>query len=335
MEAALQSTTFASRVCFSSLVPAHFSQSPSGNSARRALSTRKYGSRNPAWQVSPVCLAVSDGVSTVQERTNAQESPSEAPRPDLSSKLGAVVTDAAVPEGHKGLHGFLYGEAGADVHDGEAAFQVRAREDDGSTVVELEHWLQGRENERPPGVYAIYDKSGVLQYIGYSRNLVLTLKQHRQRVGEERTAGVRVKVYTNSALVSRARLEEERQAWVAQQTLPAGNGAERDLWEGTGPATAVMTEAERGAYEEKKLKMRKAMGEGVCVNFVDNACCRSGNFDTLMVWLSWAYCPRLSCLLVQREDYNAIAGVTSCKTVRSLNAVNVPKGSVNWCSPKA
>jgi hypothetical protein len=29
----------------------------------------------------------------------------------------AVVTDNAVPEGHKGLHGFLYGERGADVHD--------------------------------------------------------------------------------------------------------------------------------------------------------------------------------------------------------------------------
>ena len=29
----------------------------------------------------------------------------------------AVVTDKEVPEGHKGLHGFLYGEKGADVHD--------------------------------------------------------------------------------------------------------------------------------------------------------------------------------------------------------------------------
>ena len=29
----------------------------------------------------------------------------------------AVVTDQAVPEGHKGLHGFLYGEGGAEVHD--------------------------------------------------------------------------------------------------------------------------------------------------------------------------------------------------------------------------
>lgn len=187
--------------------------------------------------------------------------PSASVRPDLTATLGAVVTDAAVPEGHKGLHGFLYGDAGADVHDDGAAFKVRGEEDDGSALVGLQQWLAGREAERPPGVYAVYDQRGELQYIGYSRNLVLTLKQHRARVGPERTADVRVKVYANSALVSRARLEEERQAWLAQQPVPPGNGPERDLWEGTGPATAVMTEAERGAYEEKKLKMRKAMGE--------------------------------------------------------------------------
>ena len=37
--------------------------------------------------------------------------------PPSSVTCSAVVTDSAVPEGHKGLHGFLYGEKGADVHD--------------------------------------------------------------------------------------------------------------------------------------------------------------------------------------------------------------------------
>ncbi len=36
----------------------------------------------------------------------------------MPSGAGAVVTDNSVPEGHKGLHGFLYGEGGAEVHDG-------------------------------------------------------------------------------------------------------------------------------------------------------------------------------------------------------------------------
>ena len=37
-----------------------------------------------------------------------------------------VVTDQAVPEGHKGLHEFLYGEGGAEAHDdSQAAVQAR------------------------------------------------------------------------------------------------------------------------------------------------------------------------------------------------------------------
>ena len=42
--------------------------------------------------------------------------PGEEQKGRLAS-LGGVVTDAAVPEGHKGLHGFLYGEGGAEEHD--------------------------------------------------------------------------------------------------------------------------------------------------------------------------------------------------------------------------
>jgi len=37
----------------------------------------------------------------------------------LPQGVGAIATDSNVPEGHKGLHGFLYGEAGAEVHDDE------------------------------------------------------------------------------------------------------------------------------------------------------------------------------------------------------------------------
>ena len=46
-----------------------------------------------------------------------------AARPSL--RLAAVVTDQAVPEGHKGLHGFLYGEAGAEVHDQQGQYHFR------------------------------------------------------------------------------------------------------------------------------------------------------------------------------------------------------------------
>lgn len=49
-------------------------------------------------------------------RATSQDAPTAEEQRRLSS-LGGVVTDAAVPEGHKGLHGFLYGEGGAEEHD--------------------------------------------------------------------------------------------------------------------------------------------------------------------------------------------------------------------------
>lgn len=49
-------------------------------------------------------------------------------------------------------------------------------EDDGSTILEVQEYLDDREGEKPLGVYAIYDKSKNIQYIGYSRNMVLAIK---------------------------------------------------------------------------------------------------------------------------------------------------------------
>lgn len=44
----------------------------------------------------------------------------------LPQSTGAIATDSNVPEGHKGLHGFLYGESGAEVHDDEGReYQTR------------------------------------------------------------------------------------------------------------------------------------------------------------------------------------------------------------------
>ena len=35
------------------------------------------------------------------------------------------MTDQAVPEGHKGLHGFLYGDGGAEEHDSQSQYSFR------------------------------------------------------------------------------------------------------------------------------------------------------------------------------------------------------------------
>ena len=55
----------------------------------------------------------------------AQASAPTAEEKQRLASLGGVVTDAAVPEGHKGLHGFLYGEGGAEEHDSGTRYRLR------------------------------------------------------------------------------------------------------------------------------------------------------------------------------------------------------------------
>ncbi|BBN12453.1 NFU1 iron-sulfur cluster scaffold homolog, mitochondrial [Marchantia polymorpha subsp. ruderalis] len=181
--------------------------------------------------------------------------------------LSGVVTDDAVPEGHKGLHGFLYGEGGADIHtSGIKEFAGRQGEDDGTTILGFEEYVAAREAVKFSGVYGVHNSNGGLEFVGYSRNVVLSLKTHRARVGAEKCASVRVKLFSVASIVSRAKLEEERKMWLMfAAEIPPGNSHENHLWEGSSAAAPLqhMTEEERKEYEEKKLKMRKAMGENL------------------------------------------------------------------------
>jgi hypothetical protein len=184
-----------------------------------------------------------------------------------------VVTDDAVPEAHRGLHSFLYGEGGAEEEHAGAApgaaaaaaggYLFREGEDDGSSLVEAGAYLDAREGDRPVGVFAVYDARRNLQYVSFSRNVVLALRALRARVGEERAAFVRVMVFANKAMQTRAALQREADNWMGEGgTLPPGNGAERELFEGAAAFDpGAMSPDELAAYEEKKLKMQKAMGE--------------------------------------------------------------------------
>ncbi len=49
-------------------------------------------------------------------------------------------------------------------------------EDDGTTLVPVGPFLEAREGARPVGVYALYDSRRNIQYVGYSRNVVLAIK---------------------------------------------------------------------------------------------------------------------------------------------------------------
>jgi hypothetical protein len=124
------------------------------------------------------------------------------------------VTDADVPEAHRGLHSFLYGDGDAETAHESATtsqqYSFREGEDDGSALIAVEAYLEARDGERPAGVYAIYDNRRNLQYVSYSRNMVLAVRTIRSRVGEERCAFIRAMVFANRSMQSRATLQRGR-----------------------------------------------------------------------------------------------------------------------------
>jgi hypothetical protein len=95
------------------------------------------------------------------------------------------------------------------------------------------------------GVYAIFDQTKLLQFIGYSRDVSLSLKQHLVRQPE---GCYWLKVETIDR-PSRTILEEIRDAWILENgATPAGNGAEEAIWNQPIDAKVKMTEDEKKAY---------------------------------------------------------------------------------------
>eukprot|EP00210_Caulerpa_lentillifera_P004565 g4355.t1 len=198
-------------------------------------------------------------------RLRTQVSSGGGPPSEALSSQNGVISDSNVPEGHRGLHGALYGEGGAELHN-SSSYEFRDGEDDGEAVMTVSSYLATREGERPLGVYAVYDKSHNIQYIGYSRNIVLALKRHVEKLGEDLCYYLRVMVFMNRAMSTRENLEREALDWIEREgTLPPGNGAEKDLWDLGSDTLGVsnMSDKERAVYEEKKNKLRKAMGENL------------------------------------------------------------------------
>lgn len=92
------------------------------------------------------------------------------------------------------------------------------------------------------GVYAIFDAGQVLQHIGYSRDVYLSLKQHLVRQPQ---ACHWLKVQTIER-PSRTVLEEMKDAWIAENgCVPVGNGPEEGLWTQPIDVKTRMTEAEQ------------------------------------------------------------------------------------------
>lgn len=97
------------------------------------------------------------------------------------------------------------------------------------------------------GVYAIFDDSQTLQYIGYSRDIFLSLKQHLVRQPQ---SCYWLKTQTIDR-PKRTLLEDIRTAWITENgSMPAGNRDDADRWNQPLNAKATMSEAEQAEYQK-------------------------------------------------------------------------------------
>ncbi|WP_019507693.1 GIY-YIG nuclease family protein [Pleurocapsa sp. PCC 7319] len=175
----------------------------------------------------------------------------------MESENNTPIEHQNVPTAHQGLHSFLY--SSDDEHNVDTSSV--ALESDGTAIVLVSEWQQQVENSRVAGVYAVLNSDRIYQYIGYSRDVLRSLKGHIAQNGEQVCAFIRVKTFK---FPKRQAMEALQNKWIAElDYIPLGNTGEQGTWARTigEAAKAAMSDAERNAYEEKKLKLRKAMAD--------------------------------------------------------------------------
>jgi len=114
------------------------------------------------------------------------------------------------------------------------------------------------------GVYAIFDENKTLQFVHYSRDIYLSLKQHMVRQPQ---ACYWVKAY-GIEKPNRSQLEQIKEAWIAENgSTPLGNGEQFSQWSDPIDATVSMTDEEKAAYETSdelgQIKLLKTVARRV------------------------------------------------------------------------
>jgi hypothetical protein len=97
------------------------------------------------------------------------------------------------------------------------------------------------------GIYAIFDKLQVLQFVGYSRDIYLSLKQHLVRKPE---SCYWVKATTIDR-PNRTFLEDVQSSWTTENgSVPIGNGADSAQWLDPISTHHAMTAAESDSFAD-------------------------------------------------------------------------------------
>ena len=96
------------------------------------------------------------------------------------------------------------------------------------------------------GVYAIFDQEKSLQFVGYSRDVFLSLRQHLVRQPEY-CYWVKVETIERP---SRKVLEEIEQAWILENgSVPLGDEENKEKWVSPIDAKALITPEEQANYD--------------------------------------------------------------------------------------
>jgi hypothetical protein len=95
------------------------------------------------------------------------------------------------------------------------------------------------------GVYAIFNQTKILQFVGYSRDIYLSIKQHLVRQPQQ---CYWLKAQTIE-LPNRTTLETIQQAWIEENTsLPSGNRDNKQAWTQPINVIGLMTPEEKEKY---------------------------------------------------------------------------------------
>lgn len=106
------------------------------------------------------------------------------------------------------------------------------------------------------GVYGIFDQEKVLQYVGYSRDVYLSLQQHLVRQPQN---CYWLKVQTIER-PSRTILESIRDAWTAENgSIPPGNASDEAKWTQPIDAKVAMTTDEQISYTSSDELMQSKL----------------------------------------------------------------------------
>lgn len=112
------------------------------------------------------------------------------------------------------------------------------------------------------GVYAIFDQNKNLQFVSYSRDIYLSLKQHLVRQPNKCYWLKRQTIERPS----RSILEATKQQWIAENNaIPEGNGEEENLWTQPIDAKLTMTEEDKNNYASSdglgQMRLLKAIAK--------------------------------------------------------------------------